>query len=105
MVNENSDAIVAEMIDCYLEDAPKLLSAIATGVTQNNTTQLRHAAHTLKSSSATLGATTLANLCKDLELMSRHGNTEHGVDKLSQLKAEYERVEAALQIERRQAEQ
>jgi signal transduction histidine kinase/CheY-like chemotaxis protein/HPt (histidine-containing phosphotransfer) domain-containing protein len=102
MVGENADLVLAEMIDCYLEDAPKLLSAIATAVTQGDAKQLRQASHTLKSSSATLGAITLSNLCQKIEVMSRIGNTEYGVDKLPQLEAEYERVKAALQIHRQQ---
>ncbi len=103
MIGEKADEIVDEMIDCYLEDAPKLVSAIAQAVAQGNATQLRYGAHTLKSSSATLGAITLSLLCKDLEAMSRSGHTEGGLDKVPQLEAEYERVKAALQLERKQA--
>ncbi len=102
MVGEKADPILAEMIDCYLEDAPKLLSAIALAIARRDPTQLRSSAHTLKSSSATLGATTLANLCRNLEVMSRSGSTDYGTDPLSQLEAEYERVKTALQIERQQ---
>ena len=102
MVGANVDLVLAEMIDCYLDDAPKLLNAIATSVAQNDAISLRRASHTLKSSSVTLGATTLAKFCQELELMSRTDNTEYGVDKLPQLEAEYKRVKAALQIERQQ---
>jgi HPt (histidine-containing phosphotransfer) domain-containing protein len=98
MVGENAEIVLAEMINCYLEDAPKLLSAIATAVTQGDAKQLQQASHTLKSSSATLGAITLSNLCQKIEVMSRIGNTDYGIDKLPQLEAEYERVKAALQI-------
>ncbi len=102
MVGENGSFIVAEMIDCYLEDAPELLSAIAQAVAQGDAIALRQAAHTLKSSSTTLGATTLSQLCKELEVTSRTGNTNVGLDKVPQLQFEYERLKVALQIERRQ---
>lgn len=102
MVGENGSSIVAEMIDCYLEDAPELLSAIAQAVAQGDAIALRQAAHTLKSSSTTLGATTLSQLCKELEVTSRTGNTNVGLDKVPQLQSEYERVKVALQIERHQ---
>jgi len=102
MVGEKADLVLAEMIDCYLEDAPKLISAIAQAVAQGDATQLRHASHTLKSSSATLGAMTLSHLCKKLEVMSRAGNSEYAEDHLPQLEAEYKRVRAALQLERQQ---
>ncbi|MEW6491594.1 MAG: response regulator [Cyanobacteriota bacterium] len=104
MIGEDADSILVEMIDCYLEDAPKLVSAIAAAIAQGDAKQLRAYAHTLKSSSLTLGATTLSNLCKELEVMSRAGHTEGGLDKVLLLKAEYERVKTALQIERTQAQ-
>lgn len=100
MVGEKAGPVLAELIDCYLEDAPKLVQAIRAAVVRGDAKQLRFCTHTLKSSSATLGATTLANLCKELEVMSQSEKIEGGLNKLPQLKAEYARVEAALQIER-----
>ena len=105
MVGSEADSVLAEMIDCYLEDAPKLMDAIASAIAQGDAVQLRQASHTLKSSSTTLGATTLANSCRKLEVMSRSGNIEYGVDKLQQLEAELERVLDALQIIRQQGQQ
>lgn len=102
MIGTKADVVLAEMIDCYLEEAPQLINAIASAIAQGNAVTLRRAAHTLKSSSITLGATTLSNFCQELEAMSRSGNTQEGVDKLLQLQAEYERVKTALQIERQQ---
>jgi HPt (histidine-containing phosphotransfer) domain-containing protein len=49
-----ADLVLVEMIDCYLEEAPKLLSAIAQAIAQNDAVQLRSSAHNLKASSATL---------------------------------------------------
>jgi len=57
------------VIDSYLEDAPKLLQAISAAVAQGDTTALYQAAHTLKPTSATLGAITLSQICKDLEVV------------------------------------
>ena len=103
MAGEMADLVLAEMIECYLEEAPKLLSTIAQAIEEQDAVQLRSGAHTLKASSATLGAMTLSNLCRKLEVMSRIGNTEYGVEKLPQLEAEYERVKIALQLERQKA--
>lgn len=104
MAGDMADLVLVEMIDCYLEEAPKLLSAIAQAITQNDAVQLRSSAHNLKASSATLGAITLSHVCRKLEVMSRIGNTEYGVDKLPQLETEYERVKVALQLERQKAQ-
>lgn len=101
MVGENSTEIVSEIIDCYLEDAPKLLGAIANAITRENAIELRNAAHTLKGSSLTLGAKKLANFCKELEIISRNGNTEGGLQQLPLLEDEYKRVKAALEVERK----
>ncbi|HEY9649584.1 MAG TPA: response regulator, partial [Coleofasciculaceae cyanobacterium] len=98
MVGENADMVLAEMIECYLDDAPKLVSAITQAVHQKNAQKLRQASHTLKSSSATIGAMTLSHLCQQMEVMSRIGNMEYGLDNLSELEAEYERVKTALQL-------
>ncbi|HEY9604292.1 MAG TPA: response regulator [Allocoleopsis sp.] len=103
MIGKNADSILAEMIDCYLEDAPNLIDAIVQAVEQDNAKLLHSSAHTLKSSSITLGATTLSNLCKELETLGRQGNTKGGLDKVLQLEAEYSRVKVALHVERQQA--
>lgn len=100
MVGQNVDRVLAEMIDCYLADTPKLLIAIASAIFENDALLLQRATHTLKSSSSTLGATILAKICQDIEIISRTGNTEAGKEKLPQLEAEYKRVKTALQIER-----
>lgn len=99
MVNNNTETVVAEMIDCYLEDAPKLIQAIATAIAQGDTTTLRRAAHTLKSSSATLGAKNLARICKELEAASHKQKIDREDYQKMQLEAEYEKVKAALRQE------
>lgn len=99
MMGENGWEIVAEMIDCYLEDAPKLIEAISQAVAQADATRLRSCAHTLKSSSATLGATTLSHLCKELEVISQTENISL-VDKVPQLEAKFAKVKVALLIRR-----
>jgi len=102
MICQNADSILTEMIDCYLEDAPNLIDAIAQAVERGDAKQLHSQAHTLKSSSITLGAATLSNLCKELETLGRKGNTKGGLDKVLQLEAEYSRVKVALHVERQQ---
>ncbi|MEO8890903.1 MAG: response regulator [Coleofasciculaceae cyanobacterium] len=99
MVGQNVDCVLAEIIDCYLDDTPNLLIAIASAIVENDAPILQRATHTLKSSSITLGATIFAKICQELEIISRTGNTQAGKEKLPQLEAEYKRVKTALQIE------
>ncbi|NES08398.1 MAG: hypothetical protein F6K22_40030 [Okeania sp. SIO2F4] len=91
--------MVVEIIDCYLEDTPILLDEISQAIEQLQPELLRKSAHTMKSSSASIGATKLSELCKNLEFIGRGGTTEGANVILSQAKAEYERVETALRYE------
>ena len=100
MAGEDASVVLAAVIDSYLEDASKLLQAIAQAVAQEDAIALRHAAHTLKSTSATLGATTLSQFCKELELMGLAGTTADAPALVLLLEAEYAKVQAALKIER-----
>ncbi len=95
MVGEDGKAFLVEMIDCYLEDTPKLLKEINQAIIAANAPNLRRAAHTLKSSSITLGAKNLANLCQEIEAIAKNGHTESGLA-YSQLECEYEKVKKAL---------
>jgi Response regulators consisting of a CheY-like receiver domain and a winged-helix DNA-binding domain len=66
--------MVKRLIDSYLTDAPKLIRAIKQAAEADNRPDLARAAHTLKSSSANLGALGLSNLCGELELTARNAN-------------------------------
>lgn len=99
MAGEGAEEVLAQAIEAYLEDAPKLLQAIAGAIALKDAQTLHRSAHTFKSSSAMLGATYLGNLCKELEAIGRAGTIQNCELKLSQLEAEYEKVKAALQIE------
>lgn len=100
---ENASAFLAELIDCYLEETPKQLQAMKAAASQGDANALRSETHTLKSSSAALGAITFANISKELEAISSTGTIEV-LKKVLQLEAEYERVKVALQIERQQCQ-
>ncbi|MDJ0515407.1 MAG: response regulator [Trichodesmium sp. MO_231.B1] len=91
--------MVVEIIDCYLEDTPILLDEISQAIEQEQAELLLKSAHTMKSSSASVGAIKLSELCKELEFIGRRETTEGADGILSQVKAEYERVETALRDE------
>ena len=60
---EELDEYIGFLTETFLEDAPNLLAAMRQGVEESNATEVRFNVHTLKSSSATLGVTHLAELC------------------------------------------
>jgi HPt (histidine-containing phosphotransfer) domain-containing protein len=93
---------VADLINFYLQESAVHLQAIKAAVTKGNANALEYEAHTLKSSSAALGAKSIANLCQELELMGFTGAIEGALEKFLQLEAEYETLKSALQIKRHQ---
>ena len=71
---------------------PQLKEARASGDLQT----VRHVAHTLKSSSASIGALKLSQLCTDIELMVRESRTEGLEEFLDAMLAELDIVPDAL---------
>ena len=59
--------ILGKIVVMYLEKTPSLIEDIETGIATDDAAKVKMAAHTLKSSSAYLGGTTLADLCNKLE--------------------------------------
>lgn len=89
-------AFLAELIDAYFEDTATLLPSMRDALSTGSAEQLRRAAHTLKSNSASLGAEDLAVLCRELEEQGRAGALGGAAKRLAQIEAEYERVRRAL---------
>ncbi|MBD2101908.1 response regulator [Leptolyngbya sp. FACHB-261] len=102
-LGQGASEVLARVIKLYLKDAPELIKGMHTAITQRDSAGLKQAAHTLKASSATLGAALLAEYCKELERMSRSEtvfiNLETTLEKIFQLEAEYEKVKEVLQKE------
>ena len=91
--------IVTTIIEQYFEDAPQNIAKIHNAIAEGNPQALRHASHSLRSSSANLGAFVLSQYCQDIEDMARQGSTEISSQQLMQIEAEYEKVKTALQSE------
>ncbi|MEO1134519.1 MAG: response regulator, partial [Cyanobacteria bacterium J06639_1] len=93
---EDADAFVLEVIAEFLDLAPQHLAGIREAIAANAPDHLRHHAHTLKSTSATVGASELADLCLELETQGRSGHLPEA-DELAVLNASFSRTRAALQ--------
>ncbi len=94
------EAFLAEMIDTFLDDAPKLLAAMHHAVDDANAGELRRAAHTLKSNSANFGAMNLSKLCKELEEIVKSGALDGAAEGIARMEAEYAQVKRALETAR-----
>ena len=88
---------MAELVETYLDDAPKLLAAMQAALAASNAEDLRRAAHSLKSNSASFGAMRLSKKCKELEDMGKAGALECVAEQIRCTAAEYEEARAALE--------
>ena len=94
------------LIQDYLQDGNNHMENIRKAIKKREINSLKGAAHTLKSSSALLGAINFSDLCKDLEHMARgvlesgaEFNFRKATEILSQVETEWERVQAELSKE------
>jgi CheY-like chemotaxis protein len=90
-------AFVAELVNAFLRDAPALLATLRDALEDAQAPELRRAAHTLKSNARVFGASTLAELCQELEGLAKAGSVAGTAELLAQIDGEYARVAAALQ--------
>jgi CheY-like chemotaxis protein len=91
--------MLRKVISLYLETSPTRLRELREALARGDGDALRRAAHSLKSSSANLGATQLADLSRELEGLARSGSVVGAEPLLAQAEQEYLRVVAALEGE------
>jgi signal transduction histidine kinase/ligand-binding sensor domain-containing protein/DNA-binding response OmpR family regulator len=89
-------ALVAEIVDLFLQDCPTRLSQIERAVATNDAESLVTAAHTLKGSVSNFGARTVVGLLQELENMGRAGDTGGTVPKWTALQAEMQALEISM---------
>jgi two-component system sensor histidine kinase/response regulator len=95
------DEFLADLIDTFLRDAPRMLSEMRQALEAGDAEVLRRVAHSLKSNSDSFGATALGDLCRELERMGK-ANALEGADALiARADAEFVRVQAAIETVRR----
>ncbi len=64
---------VRELVGTFLADAPTQVDAMTAAVQADDAAALVRPAHTLKSSSATVGAMRLSSVARELEMAARSG--------------------------------
>ncbi len=89
-------AFLADMVETFCGDGPTMLAEIRTAVEKADAVTLRRVAHSLKSNCRDFGATTLAQLCLELETMGKEARLDGAAAKLTEIEAEYPRVATAV---------
>ena len=87
---------VDRLIEVFLDDTPRLIAALETAATGPDYEMLRNASHTLKSSSANLGAMSLSNAAKKLEQGIRTQTLERPAVAVALISNEFARARQAL---------
>jgi len=95
--------VFEKVVGIYLKDCPSAIAELESALRAGDASRIAKLAHRLKSGSANLGATTLAEYLRDLEAIGRSGSCDGAAELLSQIKHEYIRVEAALHHELQRA--
>lgn len=84
------------IVRLFMEDAPRLIARIEQAATANDLEAMGEAAHTLKSSSANLGALALSAAAKRIEQAARSGTLDRPGAVAALVVAEYARARIAL---------
>lgn len=82
----------ADLIETYIRDSKQRLDECAEALAREDAAGLHFASHALKGSSANLGATTLANLCSQIESATKKGDFRSATVPLQQIQLLYPKV-------------
>jgi HPt (histidine-containing phosphotransfer) domain-containing protein len=86
------DSLVANLLQLFRTNALQQIEKLRQGMYEENTDAVRHAAHSLKSASANIGAMYLAELARDIEHAARDGSLVFDEAVAKRLKDEYQLV-------------
>jgi len=101
MVGPDEPDVLIDLLDTYLVESAGLVGSIREGEASGEFASMLRPAHSLKSSSASIGALRLSKLCADLEGYLR--GSLPGLDVKGQVQMidiEFVRVQSALEVEK-----
>jgi two-component system sensor histidine kinase/response regulator len=93
---EDGAGELSELIDLFIESAPKSITHMRLADEQSNSADLSRAAHTLKGSCSNFGAARLRELCAQIENAGYDGNMEGIGDLIALTERELQSVSTAL---------
>lgn len=88
--------LLVRVADAFGTSVARLLPQMTTAFQARDVAAIRHVAHTLKSSSASIGAVKLSQLCADIEAVSREGRVDGLADAIAAFHREVTAVQGAL---------
>jgi two-component system, sensor histidine kinase and response regulator len=85
---DGNDRLLARLIALYRDDSSQLLADMDNGMKSGDPEAVARAAHTLKSSSANLGATNVAAIARLIETAARNGDISDLAANITKLRAQ-----------------
>ncbi len=89
--------LLGEMIALYLSTAPERLAAVSSGLAAQDAKAVEMALHSLKSSSAQLGAMRMQQICERGEALAKSGSLAEVPALRQQMDEEFPRVQEWLE--------
>jgi two-component system, sensor histidine kinase and response regulator len=99
VLNSKPD-LLARVINSYLVESPKLIQTLKQAADANDASGIARSAHSLRSSSAYVGARVLSRYCEDIEASARRSDTEEARKIFAKIDVEHGRVQAARTAEK-----
>lgn len=90
-------ALVEKLIALYLGETPKEIAAIAAGLARADAQAVRRAAHTIKSSSASIGGLAFASLARDIEAQALAGGLAGVQSRMAEIEAGFRALAGKLE--------
>ncbi|HMK61435.1 MAG TPA: response regulator [Dissulfurispiraceae bacterium] len=98
-IKNDGNALLAKVIGLYMKNTPKYIEALQAAVATGDHHAIEINAHTVKSSSAAVGANHMAGLLQDLEHMGRAETSDSVTVLFQEVERECKKVMAALERE------
>ncbi|UYG07117.1 response regulator [Halomonas sp. M4R1S46] len=98
---DGNRALLAEMVEIFLEECPQLLQAMETALGEGDARTLRRHAHTLKGSARVVGGQAAGEAALSLETLARDGELERAGPALEALRQAVAELTPLLEAARR----
>lgn len=85
----DNDEFLRELVGIYLEDTPQRIAELEQSLAANDSAKFIRAAHSIKGSSANLGATALRRVAERLENQARTGGLDNVSAMISEIKTQF----------------
>lgn len=92
----DEDAFLQEIVNIFLEDTPQRIAELDQSLTEGDVTRFARAAHSIKGSSANLGAEALRTASEKLEHHARTDGITGVATLLQQVRDEFAKAQAEL---------